>query len=369
MTEILSIGNPIVDVFIDIDKNLALKHGITDFTQHITNEQVEAIFSEPSIDFSKVERSSGGGAANAAKIAAMLGMNTVFSGCTGHDELASVFENEITSVGVNAKLFKSDNKTGICFACNIIRENTPQEARLISPQEAGGVLRFAACPGAALDLTETHISDEMISDAEVIILDGYILNRRPLVQHILLKASRSGIPVALDAASVFQVKAQSEYILNLSRNFPLFIFMNADETIAFYNTIKKINDDDVTSAKLLNMTEKEKETLILRDISPILKIITEGEIFPILIVKLGGRGAIVFAGGHTYREETFTITPRSTVGAGDAFCAAFISAWIRGKSLSECAALGNKVAREILEVPGTRIKSGKLKAFAKYLRQ
>ena len=353
MTEILCIGNPIVDIFIDIDKNLALKYGIKDFSQHITHEQVEAIFSEPSIDFSKVERSSGGGAANVAKIAAMLGMSTVFSGCTGRDEHASVFEDEITSAGVRAELIKYDNKTGICFACNI----------------SGGALRFAACPGAALDLTEAHISGEMISSAEVIVLDGYILNRRSLVQHILLKASRSGIPVALDAASVFQVKAKAEDILNLSRNFPLFIFMNADETIAFYNTIKKVNDADSISAKLQSMTEKEKEAFIIREISPILKIITESDIYPILVVKLGGRGAIVFAGGHTYREETFTITPRSTVGAGDAFCAAFISAWIRGKSLSECAALGNKVAREILEVPGTKIKSGKLKSFAKYLQK
>jgi sugar/nucleoside kinase (ribokinase family) len=70
-----------------------------------------------------------------------------------------------------------------------------------------------------------------------------------------------------------------------------------------------------------------------------------------------------------YREETFTIIPRNTVGAGDSFCAAFISAWIRGKSLSECITLGNKVAREILEVPGTNIKSGKLKRFAKILQK
>jgi sugar/nucleoside kinase (ribokinase family) len=76
---------------------------------------------------------------------------------------------------------------------------------------------------------------------------------------------------------------------------------------------------------------------------------------------------VVLAGGNIYREETFTIIPRNTVGAGDAFCAAFISAWIRGKPIRECAALGNKVAREILMVPGTRIKAEKLKSFAKTL--
>ena len=100
-----------------------------------------------------------------------------------------------------------------------------------------------------------------------------------------------------------------------------------------------------------------------------LKIITDGEIFPVMVVKLGGRGALVIAGGNVYHEETFTIIPRDTIGAGDAFCAAFIAAWVRNKSLSECAAMGNKVAREILAVPGTHIKKSKLKSFAKALRK
>jgi sugar/nucleoside kinase (ribokinase family) len=95
---------------------------------------------------------------------------------------------------------------------------------------------------------------------------------------------------------------------------------------------------------------------------------TEGEIFPIIVIKLGSRGAVVLAGGTIYREETFAIKARNTVGAGDAFCAAFLSAWIRGRSIQECASLGNRVAREILLVPGTKIKSGKLKSFAKNLR-
>jgi sugar/nucleoside kinase (ribokinase family) len=197
----------------------------------------------------------------------------------------------------------------------------------------------------------------------VVVVDGYILGRRPLVQHILMMASRRGIPVALDAASIFQVKTKAEEILTYSRSFPLFVFMNADEAIAFFNTIRKSKEEDS------NLSEREKEAFILRDVCPMLKIITDGEIYPVIVVKLGGRGAVVVAGGNVYHEETFTIIPRNTVGAGDAFCAAFISAWIRGKSISDCAALGNKVAREILEVPGTHIKASKLKSFAKFLQK
>ena len=346
MTELLCIGNSVVDIFIDIDNNLALKYGILEYAQHIDREAAESMLSEPSVDFSKAVKISGGGAANVAKIAAMLGMNASFYGCTGHDELAGIFENDITGAGANAILTKSNNKTGICLACNI-----------------KGETRFAACPDAALDLKPDDIGEELISGAELVVVDGYILDRRPLVQHILKLASRRGIPVALDAASIFQIRGKAEEILTYSRNYPLFIFMNADEALAFYNTIRKSREQEY------NLSEKEKEAVILRDVCPMSKIITDGEIYPIIVVKLGGRGAVVVAGGNVYHEETFTIIPRNTVGAGDTFCAAFLAAWIRDKSLSECAALGNKVAREILEVPGTNIKSGKLKAFAKMLQK
>jgi len=347
MTELLCIGNPIVDVFIKLNNSLALKYGICDPVQHIDRDTIESILREPSVDFSKAVKCSGGGAANVAKISAMLGMKSAFSGCAGNDDLASFYEKEISAAGVNVKLEKSNNKTGMCFACNV-----------------DGVLRFAACPSAALDLNESHISKETIGSAEVVVLDGYILDRRPLVQHILFSASRQGIPVALDVASVFQVKNKAEEIITYARNFPLIIFMNADEALTLYIEIRLNGQGDCYS-----FSEKEKETIIIRDVCPMLKIITDGELFPIIIIKLGGRGALVIAGGNVYDEETFKIIPHDTTGAGDAFCAAFISAWIRGKSIIECAGLGNKVAREILDVPGTRIRSGKLKAFAKILQK
>ena len=352
MTELLCIGNALVDIFIEIDDSLARKYGIIEVSQHISEETAELLLNEKSIDFTNAVKSSGGGGANAAKIAAMIGMNSTFIGYVGTsadnslDEYAVFFEEQMTDAGVNVQLIKSVEKTGICFVCNV-----------------NGETRFAVSPRAALNLNESHISEELITSAEAIVLDGYILGRRSLVQHILLIASRRGIPVALDAASIFQVKSKAEDILTYSRGFPLIVFMNAGEAIAFFNTVRKSKEEN------MKISDREKEEIIFRDVCPMLKIITDGEIFPIIVVKLGGRGAVVVAGGNVYHEETFTIVPRNTVGAGDAFCAAFISAWIRNKSLSECAALGNKVAREVLEIPGTQIKNSKLKSFAKTLQR
>ncbi|MDR0324275.1 MAG: adenosine kinase [Treponema sp.] len=342
MTELLCIGNPIVDVFIEMEDSLAKKYGIVEPAQHIDRKTAELILHETGAD--SAVKSSGGGAANVAKIAAMLGMNTVFSGSIGQDKFAAFFEQELAEAGASSVLIKTNEKTGLCFVCSI-----------------NGVIRFAASPGAAFCLNESHIEEKLITDAEVVVLDGYILERRPLVQHILRMANHRGIPVALDVASIFQAKNKAEDILTYSRNFPLFVFMNADEAIVFFNTIRKSNENE------FDLSEKEKEVIIMRDVCPMLKLITEGEIHPIVVIKLGGRGAVVVAGGNIYHEETFSILPQNTVGAGDAFCAAFLAAWIRGKSLSQCAVLGNKVAREILKVPGTNIKSDKLKSFAKGL--
>jgi sugar/nucleoside kinase (ribokinase family) len=353
--ELLCLGNAIVDVFASADPAWLDGLGITEPVQHIPMDLAKEILAAVILENDTV-LSSGGAAANVAKIAAMLDTKSAFAGCVGSStnvnesasggNLAAVFKNDLETAGVTPLLSTGKGKTGLCFAFN-----------------CGDFTRIAASPGAALEFSEADVPAELIPRAEALVLDGYMLDRRPLVQRILQVASSHGIPIALDAASVFQIKEKTEDILQYSRNYPLIVFMNADEAIVFYNNIRKTND------KIETLSEREKETMILKDICPVLKCITEGEIFPIIVIKLGGRGAAVLAGGNIYREETFTIIPRNTVGAGDAFCAAFMSAWIRRRSIRECAALGNKVAREILLVPGTSIAKGKLKSLAKLMRK
>ncbi|MEJ5188067.1 MAG: PfkB family carbohydrate kinase, partial [Breznakiellaceae bacterium] len=60
--------------------------------------------------------------------------------------------------------------------------------------------------------------------------------------------------------------------------------------------------------------------------------------------------------------------PRDTTGAGDAFAAGFIGGWLRGKSLAECATLGNQLAGKIIRVYGTKLASHPLREIAKKLR-
>jgi len=344
--ELLCIGNAIVDVFAPADFARLDSLGITEPVQHVSREKAFRLLDDlrGSVGGDLVF-ASGGAVANVAKIASMLGVRSAFAGCVGRDDLAALFGEELRKADVIPFLTSAEGETGICLVL-----------------EASGETRIAASPGAALEFTEADVREDLIVGADAVILDGYMLDRHALVRRILQLANRHGIPIALDAASVFQIKEKTEAILHYSRNYPLIVFMNADESIVFYNTIRKSSNVDEFAS------EREKEAFILREICPVLKCMTEGDIFPIIVIKLGGRGAVVLAGGEIHRAGTFSIIPRNTVGAGDAFCAAFVSAWIRGKPIRECASLGNKVAREVLMVPGTNVKKEKLASFSKLLR-
>ena len=342
--ELLCIGNAIVDVFSATDFSRMEKFGIRESVQHIDRDLAEVILRE--LGAGGAFLTSGGGAANVAKISAMLGMKAAFCGCVGQDPLAEVFRQDLASAGAGTFLSHGKGKTGVCLVLS-----------------SGEERRIAASPGAALELSWPNIDEALFSEARVIVIDGYILDNRSLVQQILTRAGQLKIPAAIDAASVFQIRDKAEEILEYSRSYPLFLFMNTDEAIAFYNTVLK------SGKKETELNESEKIEIIYTDVCPMIKKITEGKTFPVAVIKLGSRGAVVVAGGSVYREESSPVSSGDTVGVGDAFAAAFLSSWIRGHPLSECAALGNRVARLILEVPGTAIEESRLKTFAADLKR
>jgi len=354
--EMLCIGNAMVDVFAPADPAWLDGLGITGPVQHVDGTTAAAVLEKLRRGVPAPVAAAGGAAANVAKIAAMLGVRSAFAGCVGRDDFAGIFTGELEAAGVVPFLGEGEGNTGLC----LVLETAPSGR---APCGRTGRQRIAAAPGAALSLDEDAVSEELVSGAEAVVLDGYMLDRHRLVRRVLKLANRHGIPVALDAASVFQIREKTEAVLQYSRNYPLIVFMNADESIMFYSTIRKTAAGDAADL----MSEREKEAFILREICPVLKCMTEGDIFPVIVIKLGGRGAVVLAGGNVHRAGTFAVTPKNTVGAGDAFCAAFLSAWIRGRPIRKCASLGNKVARAILSVPGTGVRKEKLAGFARGL--
>jgi sugar/nucleoside kinase (ribokinase family) len=292
---------------------------------------------------------SGGGAANAAKIAGLLGIGAGFIGVAGAgkggpDHFGGLFREDLLKAGVLPLLRLADKPTGIFLLIEM----------------AGGTQRVAAAPSAALELRAEDVGAEELRNARVAVVDGYILERRDLVRHILDLADRFGTVTALDLGSPELAESRAPDVAAYIREYQIILFMNEDEAKAFYRALKGVPPGE-------DKKEEAPEEGLSRSMTGFFKGLTAEGFFPIIAVKLGKRGSLVFAGGGIYRAGTLPALPLEGTGAGDAYCGAFLAAWLRDKPLGFCADFGNRVAREVLNVPGTKVDRERLRQFAKML--
>lgn len=63
---------------------------------------------------------------------------------------------------------------------------------------------------------------------------------------------------------------------------------------------------------------------------------------PLTVIKMGARGAEAHVDGKTLSAPAAKAAPVDTTGAGDAFNAGFLSAWLEGRDIAACLAAGNR---------------------------
>jgi len=358
--DLLCIGNALVDIFAQAGGQFFARHGLTEPVQHIEIEKLKGILSElrdctmvsggaqkpnarhracsssggdtacPLENLSPVKIVSGGGAANVAKIAGLLGAKVSFTGAIGNDGFGRLFEKSLAAAGVKLRLSIKPSPTGIC---------------LMLRDEAGGTrgeTHIAASPSAALELSESDINGEELSKAKIVLIDGFMLGKSALASHILRLAGRNGTAAAIDLSSPGIAREYAAEIADYAKRFPLILFMNEAEARAFCDGLKS----------------SMRETLLKNDTD-----------FPIIVVKLGQGGALCYSKGKITRAETQAVTPVDATGAGDAFCAGFLAAWVKNKTPGECAAFGNKTAGTVLGAEGSQADKKALKTLAALLRK
>ena len=73
---------------------------------------------------------------------------------------------------------------------------------------------------------------------------------------------------------------------------------------------------------------------------------------PNVVLKLGARGAIARIGHHLYRAEGHPVDALDTTGAGDAFDAGFLFAWLRADPAERCLRIANLCGALSTRKPG-----------------
>ncbi len=312
-TDVIGIGNAIVDVIARIEDDFLVKQGMHKGTMALIDEaRARALYDAmgPAVEI------SGGSAANTIVGAASLGARGAFVGKVKEDGLGRVFAHDIRSAGVafTTPAAAAGPSTGRCYV-------------LVTPD---GERTMNTYLGAAQDLHPADIDAEAIASAGITYLEGYLWDP-PHAKQAFLKAAKiaheADRAVALSLSDVFCVDRHRGEFLDLIRTRAVdLIFANERELQSLYEGA----DFDTALAA------------IRQDAG--LAVITRSE-----------KGCLVVT-----REETLAI-PAAPVervvdatGAGDLFAAGFLTGLARETDYRTAARLGAMAAAEVISHLGAR---------------
>ena len=265
---------------------------------------------------SEIEQSPGGSGANQAAWLATLGTPVRFAGRVGASD-AAYHREALERLGVETWLVSDD---GTATGTIVVLVTPDGERSMFTDRGANLGLRPAELPGQLLD------------GARLLHISGYQLfepGTRSAVRDLWTAATEAGIPISVDPASVSGLrKVGSESFLEWTSGARL-VFPNLDE------------------GRLL--TGQEEPGAIVTALL---------ENYPMVALKLGAAGALVAAGDG--RRVPMAARPAEVVdctGAGDAFCAGFLTQWVRGRELEECALSAVTAAARATGQVGARPRS------------
>lgn len=250
----------------------------------------------------RISLQPGGAAANTAAWMAVLGHPVSLVGAIGDDGFGQTLQAELLALGVDARLnVVPGRSTGTCV---VVVDGQHERTMFPDSGANGGLLASLA---RDLDLGEPdHVH-----------LSGYALlnpESRAAALEILGWARSNGVSVSLDPASAAPIRRDPTLFTRLLPGLDV-VLANADE-----------------AAALTGGAEPREAAERLATWSSV------------AVVKRGGQGVIASAAGHTFSVPALPAVVVDTTGAGDAFAAGFLTAWLAGGGIREALDSGQRVA-------------------------
>jgi len=303
--EIVAIGNALMDIVSFVDGDFAHSLGFhPNSTSHISSERLAGLLPflpEPWL-------SAGGGAANTARVASLLGMKSTFVGTVGRDRLGAHYRDDLEAEGVELVLSLTEASTGVFCA---LLDGHGGRTLLVAPGGAGEVVGlgpdFPRRPGA------------------IFYMDGFLAANDAFFEAEATKARDAGMLVAIDLGSLSLVRQRRESLLEALPRLCDLVFANEDEFCA----------------------------LAGRPLSAGFGGFEEGALT--FVVKRAELGALYLGQGRVFESPVRAQIPFDDTGAGDAFSAGFLAGMARGFPPERCLRLGNRIAEEAIAVPAMRL--------------
>lgn len=307
--KIIGIGNALVDILTKVeDDKLLEKLNLPKGSMQIVDAQTSQYVSD-AVSHLENTMASGGSAANTIHGLAKLGAKTGFIGHVGNDEIGKFFENDLKTAGVEPKMFHSNSPSGL--------------ARALVTTDCERT--FATFLGAAIELSDKHLSQELFSGYNYLYIEGYLVANKSLMDASIDMAKTAGLKIVLDLASYNVVEENRQYLLDLIKNKIDIVFSNEEEA----KTLTGLNPEES-----LDFIASQCE---------------------IAIVKIGKKGSLIKRGDKKVVVKPVLANAVDTTGAGDMYAAGFLFGLINGKSLEQCGKMGSLLASTVIEVIGAKI--------------
>jgi len=308
--DICGMGNPLVDILVNIDEDFLQKHGLNKGIMHLIDwerrEHLLELMREKDIIME-----AGGSCPNTLAALGLLGLRVALMGKIGDDDLGKVFEEKITAKHVHSYLKKCKEKTGTSIVMI-----TPDKERTMNTH-------LSACR----EYGEDDLPMEVIESSRFFYFTGYMWDtetQKAAVKKAIQRARESGLQIIFDTADPFAVERYREDFLSLISHSVDIVVANAQE------------------AQILTGEHIEKGVKNL------------GTHARISVVKNGAENTHIFSDGMHIKVPSFHTDVKDTTGAGDAFSAGFIYGLIKGYSLRTCGKIASFIASKTIEKIGAQ---------------
>ncbi|MHA1214651.1 MAG: carbohydrate kinase family protein [Candidatus Hodarchaeales archaeon] len=303
----------------------------------IKRKNVEKLQVGGCVETSDLSLSTGGDVANVSYWIGNLGHSIDFIGVVGKDEVAKFLKRDLEEAGVRLHLkYTEKNPSAIIL---ILVEEDGERSHIINGKSQ----------------EEIKWEDLPLQDIETCSLfytSAYTIEKSPIKDTIkkLFKHLK---------------KVEDKKRPKIMFNFAAYTTVER-ELDAIKKEILPNVDILVGNLEEYSTLLKKREIQTIDDFEEVKKILLhEYENLKIILLTMGNRGCYFGTKDIHGHIEAPKVIVKDTTGAGDGFCAGFISGYIAGKSLPECMEKGVKLGSAICEGFGARY--GGIKTLQKIL--
>jgi sugar/nucleoside kinase (ribokinase family) len=260
----------------------------------------------------------GGAAANVAVWAKRLGSDVRLLGKLGDDRLGMLMLEHLASEGV---------------AGDVITVKGRETTRIGVIVRQDGEHAFVTDHSDPLRLTSEDLPESLLDGAGALFFTGYgiFMARSPAFAANLLDAARQrGVAVAFDPAS-----------------FSLVARYGPQRLMGEIGRLEVLLANEEEGAALLGL----KPGAGAADLEGLL------DYAEVVVVKRGPKGATVLERGARTDDPAVEVDAVDTTGAGDAFDAAFLDAYLRGLPRNECLRRANALGAAVASRPGAQARA------------